>query len=249
MEDLQNQLDEVKKDIVDLKAQNRECKKFQKSSTQEMIVLKADQINGDRQSYKRNIVISGKSVPQNNARGDEDRAANWCSMKAFKIPIIHEIEACHYQQPKKRNGKKSLIVTCRKKTGRSSIMQCLKKSKKKRGKRSLQIYFHLKQSPIDSMFRICAQKLKRWGKIQDFDIDIDSGKTVIEMLDGKKVSIGHENDLFRIISAEDKKKLITENNAARVKNPEYCILGNSHLSKMDARNGEIIDENENAIQN
>ena len=188
--------------------------------------------------FQKNVVISGNDVPQYFEEGLEDEAkiANFCMLEAFDLPILQDIEMAHWVHPKKKRGKKSIIVTLKKRSRNSNIRKCLKKSHFNIRKEKTQIYVKVKMSPEDSMLSVCARKLKKWGKISSHWEDPVSGKNVILRLNDKNpISIKNEMGLFKIISAEDKKKLIEENKEARMTNPNLCILGNKHCKHVIAQ--------------
>ena len=92
--------------------------------------------------------------------------------------------------------------------------------------KSLDIWANLKRSKYDNLLHWACQKLKSWGVFSKVEDDYISGKTRVQ-LKGKQnfISIGHEEDIFAIISDDEKKKLFK----ADTKNE----LGYAHLSHID----------------
>ena len=103
----------------------------------------------------------------------------------------------------------------------------LHSKKNKRVDKKLDIYATLKRSEVDQNLFWASKKLKEFGAFSSVDDCYVSGKTRVKLVNGDKrwYQIGHEDDLFRIISHEMKEKLLTEDT---LKN-----LGNSHLKCVD----------------
>ena len=93
--------------------------------------------------------------------------------------------------------------------------------------RKLDIYASIKRSEVDSTLFWASKKLKEFGAFSIVDDCYVSGKTRVKLANGNKswYQIGHEDDLFRIISHEMKQKLLDEDTLDK--------LGHSHLNCLD----------------
>ena len=90
----------------------------------------------------------------------------------------------------------------------------------------MDVWANLKLSRYDALIHWAARKLVSFGAFSKVETDYISGKVRVKVT-GKNnfVSVGHEDDLFALISEEDKEKLMQ----ADTKNK----LGHGHLKYMD----------------
>ena len=118
-----------------------------------------------------------------------------------------------------------------------SYRKLLTKSKNNdRRDKSLDVWANLKLSPYDALLHWAARKLVSFGAFSKIEQDFISGKIRVKVT-GKKnfVSVGHEDDLFTLISEEDKDKLME----ADTKNK----LGRGHLKYVDLKGMKILNYN------
>ena len=85
------------------------------------------------------------------------------------------------------------------------------------------MYASLKRSEVDATLFWASRKLKEFGAFSSVEDCYVSGKTRVKLASGDKKwhQIGHEEDIFKIISEEMKRKILTEDTFGK--------LGHSHL--------------------
>ena len=96
----------------------------------------------------------------------------------------------------------------------------------------MDVWANLKLSRYDALLHWAARKLVSFGAFSKVETDYISGKVRVKVT-GKNnfVSVGHEDDLFALISEQDKEKLM----AADTKDK----LGHGHLKYMDLEGKKI----------
>ena len=98
----------------------------------------------------------------------------------------------------------------------------------KRVDKKLDVWANMKRSEYDRTLLWASKKLKSFGVFSKVEDDFVSGKTRVKVAGDTKTkwhSIGHEHDLFRLISEEMKEKLLDADTLNK--------LGNDHLKYID----------------
>ena len=98
----------------------------------------------------------------------------------------------------------------------------------KRVEKKLDVWANMKRSEYDRTLLWASKKLKSFGVFSKVEDDFVSGKTRVKVASDTKNKwhgIGHERDLFRLISEEMKEKLLDADTLNK--------LGNDHLNHIN----------------